>query len=446
MKKHIQFIAIWVMALTPGLLPAQTGEPYDMTINGVKVIVQPSGNDIVVIQTLIKGGVQNYPAAKAGIEDLAVKALTECGTEKDDKNSFKDKLDKVSAYVYGNSNMDYSSFSLNCIKNDLEKVWPLYIDALLTPRFDAKEFARIKQDAITFIRTNESFPDNAINKMAKQTAFAGKNYSKEPQGTVESVTPLTASDTKKYWQSTLTRSRMVIIIVADLEKEAVEKMLTGMLAKIPLGPAFTPKKENYIPAASTINIKQRENATNYVQGITGGPLPGSPDYNAFILAMRIFNTRHYVEIRTRNGLSYAPRAWFSGGNTPYAGISVSTTDPNKYIAIARALIEKLKQEGFTESEVKNEKTGYLTGIYFQKETNEEQANSLASSEVVQGNWKKSIEIKNDITKVGLAQVNETFKKYINNITWVYQGDPKKVDAKMYTQKETPKLPEEKKAF
>jgi hypothetical protein len=31
---------------------------YDMNINDVKVIVQPSGNEIVVVQTIIKGGVQ----------------------------------------------------------------------------------------------------------------------------------------------------------------------------------------------------------------------------------------------------------------------------------------------------------------------------------------------------------------------------------------------------
>ena len=44
---------------------------------------------------------------------------------KDDKNSFKDKLDKVSAQVNGYSDMDYASFSLNCIKSDFETVWPL---------------------------------------------------------------------------------------------------------------------------------------------------------------------------------------------------------------------------------------------------------------------------------------------------------------------------------
>ena len=78
---------------------SQQGKAYDMNIDGVKVIVQPAGNEIVVIQTVIKGGVQNYSAAQAGIENLALRALTECGTMKDDKNSFKDKLDKVSAQM-----------------------------------------------------------------------------------------------------------------------------------------------------------------------------------------------------------------------------------------------------------------------------------------------------------------------------------------------------------
>ena len=173
MKKILQYMVI-ITILIPCLVIAQSGKPYDININGVKVIVQPSGNEIVVIQTIIKGGVQNYAENKAGIENLAVRALTECGTINDDKNSFKDKLDKVSAQVSGWSGMDYASVSMNCIKNDLDKVWPLYTDALRTPRFDEKEFDRIKQDAVTFIRTNESFPDNAIDKMAKETAFKGK--------------------------------------------------------------------------------------------------------------------------------------------------------------------------------------------------------------------------------------------------------------------------------
>lgn len=166
MKRIFQYISIVIATVLPVSLLAQMGEAYEMTVNGVKVIVQPSGNEIVVIKTVIKGGVQNYPAAKAGIESLAITGLTECGTVKDDKNSFKNKLDKVSAQIGGGTDMDYANFNMNCIKSDFEIVWPLYTDALTSPRFDTKEFDRIKQDAINIIRANESNPDVAIDKMA----------------------------------------------------------------------------------------------------------------------------------------------------------------------------------------------------------------------------------------------------------------------------------------
>ena len=133
-----------------------------MTVNGVKVIVQPSGNDIVEIQTVIKGGVQNYPAEKAGIESLAMNALTECGTLKHDKNSFKDQLDKVGAAIYGLCGKDYSVIRMNCIKRDFDNVWALYTEAITIPKFDEKEFARIRQDAVNNLKEQDSQPDAAI--------------------------------------------------------------------------------------------------------------------------------------------------------------------------------------------------------------------------------------------------------------------------------------------
>lgn len=429
-----------------GLLAQKPTEPYDMMVNGVKVIVKPAGNELVVIQTLVKGGVQNYPASKAGIENIAMTALTECGTANDTKNSFKDKLDKVTAQVYGWSSMDYASFNLNCVGSDLAEVWPLYTAALLTPKFDAKEFDRIKQDAINGIRAAESSPDAAIDKLSKQTAFAGKNYAKDPNGTVEIIEKLTPAEVKKYWESVFNKNRIVIVVVGDIEKAKLQEMIGGLTAKLPVGPKFVAQKESYQPTATTFKPVERENATNYVQGIAGAPLPGSPDYNAYNLAMRIFSNRHFIEIRTKNGLSYAPGAWFSGGNTPYANLYVTTTDPDKYIAVARALIDKVKSQGFTEAELKNEKTGYLTGIHYRNETNEAQAGSLASNEVIYGDWKRSIRMNDEIKKVTLEQINAAFKRYMTNITWVYQGDVKKVNPVLFTQKETPPVPAEKKAF
>jgi zinc protease len=367
-------------------------------------------------------------------------ALTECGTMKDDKNAFKDKLDKVSAQVYGNAGMDFSSFTMNCIKSDLDKVWPLYIDALTVPKFDNKEFDRIKQDAVNSIRATESSPDASLDKMAMKNAFNGKNYAKDPQGNVETITKLTAAETKAYLKSVLSKSRMVIVIVGEIEKPMVEKIVTELVAKIPQGKPFIAKKESYIPPANSFKPEKRDNATNYIRGISGAPQPGTPDFNAYILAMNIFSTRHFVEVRSKNGLSYAPGAWFSGGLTPYSNISVTTTEPDKYIEVTRTLIDKIKKEGFTEGELKDQKVGYLTGVYYRQETNDAQANSLATNEVLHNNWRRSIKIKDDIKKVTLQDINRVFGKYMTNITWSYQGDPKKVNPTYYTQKETPKLP------
>lgn len=429
-------MSVCFSGLAPGS-SAQLNKPYEVIIQGVKVIVQPSGNEIVEIKTVIKGGVQNYAAGKDGIESLAMSALTECGTEKDDKNSFKNKLDNVSAQVFGSTGLDYASFSMNCIKGDFETVWPLYVDALTIPKFDPNEFDRIKQDAINNLKSQASDPDYGISKFARQTAFAGKNYAKIPEGSEATVGKLTVAETKSYYKSILTKSRLIIVVVGELDRSDIEKKITSLLTLIPAGKPFIVKKEAYVPAKTTFKAEKKDFATNYIQAVTSAPIPGSPDYNAFILAMRIFSNRQFVEVRTKNGLSYAPYSYFDGGLSPSANIFVSTTEPNKYINVIENLISNTRKEGFREDEVKNMKNTYITSYYSRLETNDAQAASLASNEVLQNNWRRSHTLNEDMKSLTAADLTRVFKKYVNNLTWVYQGDPGKVDSKLYTEKKAP---------
>jgi zinc protease len=439
--KYLLAAALLIISATS--MYAQKGDAYEMTVSGVKVIVQPSGNEIVEIQTIIKGGVQNYPAAKQGIESLAMSALTECGTAKDDKNSFKNKLDKVSAQVYGYAAMDYATVSMNCIKGDFDLVWPLYADAITAPAFDTKEFDRIKQDAINGLRAQESQPDYAIGNLAKQTAFAGKDYAKRPEGTVATLSALTAAETKAYYKTILTKSRLVIVVVGELDKAVLEQKITAMLATVAAGKPFTLKKEMIKPVKNSFTAQKKDLATNYIQAVTGGPTPGSADFNAFVLAMRIFSQRHFLEVRTNNGLSYAPGSWFDGGTSPSANISVSTTEPNKYIGVVKALVDKTKKDGFTEDELRNIKTSYLTGFFYRQETNGAQASSLAANEVLHSNWKRALTISNDMKKVTTADLNTVFNKYITHMVWAYQGNPAKATAALFTGTAKPALPKSK---
>ncbi|HEY9195720.1 MAG TPA: hypothetical protein VIM77_05625, partial [Mucilaginibacter sp.] len=122
---------------------------------------------------------------------------------------------------------------------------------------------------------------------------------------------------------------------------------------------------------------------------------------------------------------------FSVGQTSTARFSVSTTQPDKYIAVFDKLVDKVKTEGFKPEEVANMKVTYLTGFYYKNETNSAQASSIASNEVLFDNWKRSLTLVDDVKKLTTEQVNNAFKTYINNIVWVYQGDPKKVTQVLY---------------
>lgn len=433
-KKLLSVLAFSALYVTAS---AQLSKPYDMMIQGVKVIVQPSGNEIVEIRTVLKGGVQNYSPDKQGIESLAMSALTECGTEKDDKNSFKNKLDKVSAIINGNTGLDYSTVSLNCIKSDFELVWPLYVDALTIPKFDQKEFERIKQDAINILKAQASNPDYGISNFARQTAFAGKDYAKLPEGSESTVSKLTADETKAYYKKLLTKSRMVIVVVGEVDRADLEKKINSFLTGIPAGSPVIIKREAYIPSVQTFKSEKKDFATNYIQAVSGAPLPGSKDYNAFVLAMQIFSDRQFLEVRTNNGLSYAPYSYLAEGISPSSNIFVSTTEPNKYIGVIDKLVNNTKKEGFKESEVKDMKNSYITRYYYKFETNAAQASSLAANEILHNNWRRSLTLNQDIKDLKAADLNKAFNKYMNNVTWVYQGDPRKVDTKLYlSQKQT----------
>lgn len=430
MKKKI--LVLLAAASLYNIKPVHAQAPaYDMMVDGVKVIVQPSGNGIVEIQTLIKGGVANYPETKQGIEKLAMNALTECGTAKHDKNAFKNALDKVSAQVGSGSYKDYSVFRMNCIKSDLNTVWPLYVEALKEPAFDAKEFARMKQDQVSALKDADSRPDVAINNYANKVAFAGRDYAKNPSGTVDILQSITPEEAKNYYKSIFVKSHLAVIVVADLDKSKIETMVRGLLSGVKAGTPYQMKKSFFRVYKNQFASEPRELATNYIVGITSGPMPGTPDYDAFLVGMRIFYDRHFLEVRTNNGLSYAPGAYFNNGSLSYAAFTVSTTKPDDYIKVFEKLVDKLKHEGFTADEVKNMKSTYLTSFYYKLETNYAQASSLVSNEAIHNNWRRSLTLADDVKKLTLTDVNDAFRKYVGNVVWVYQGDTKKVSPLLY---------------
>ena len=63
------------------------------------------------------------------------------------------------------------------------------------------------------------------------------------------------------------------------------------------------------------------------------------------------------------------------------------------------------------------------------------------TKLIHNNWKRAINLNEELKSVTAKDVSAAFNKYLTNFTWVYQGDPVKVNSKLYTQTTvTEKLP------
>ncbi len=398
-------------------------------VDGIKVIWKPTTKDIIHINMYYRGGVFNYPADKAGIENLALAAATECGTKKYPKDAFKDEQDAFGIEIGGSSGYDYGTISLNCISKYFNEGWNLFADAITRPVFEGKEFGLLKEKVISSVKQNESNPDDRINQLSVQHAFIGTPYAINPLGEEKTLSQLRDQDIKNYYYNQLfNKKRMFIVVVGNLSKEELISKIKASFSTIP-SKIYTPASYK-IPvfASNDVASEERKLATNYITGAFYAPNMNAPDYVAYKLAISTLGERLFKEIRTKRNLSYAPAAYSTNRKMPFGMVYVSTTNPKAAVQVMTDELKKVKKEGFTENELRDAKSGFITSNYMKEESTSAIAASLGNAEIV-STWKMVEEMPGKVAKVTLKEVNDSLKP-IKGIKWTYLGDKKLMDEAM----------------
>ena len=223
------------------------------------------------------------------------------------------------------------------------------------------------------------------------------------------------------------------MVIGKIDRNDLIEKVKKMTEKMPEGNFVAPKTKLLSIAQSTIKVEDRKLATNYIRGIMNAPAYGTAETYAMQIAFGILADHLFDEIRTKRSLSYAPSAGYSTNVNPYSNIYVSTTDPKQSVSVMIDELKKLKKEGFSEKEIKDQKSGYLTSYYMGLETNAAQTMGLGMAEV-KGNWKNFNSFIENINKVNPKEVNAVFNKYIQGIRWSYLGDLSKVNSEIFLQK------------
>ncbi|PIW69233.1 MAG: hypothetical protein COW08_08270 [Ignavibacteriales bacterium CG12_big_fil_rev_8_21_14_0_65_30_8] len=423
-QKLILLIFLVVLGIT-GLTFASDTESF--TVNGLKVILKKNtSTNIISANIYLKGGAAVLTPETAGIENFALIVAQEA-TKNYPKDKLNSMLEMMDSKIFSNSNMDYSSLQLTCVKDNFEPSWNIFADVLLNPVFDKADVDVQRAQIISAIKQTVDNADPYLGQLSTDAFYTDHPYSISVSGTIETVSSFTPNQLKSYLANRMKTSEMLLVVVGNTNRADVEKMVQASFWKLPVGNFKNISYPEVNHQAPSIKVVKRDLPTNYIQGSFSSPSFGTKDFYTMRIASSILRDRLFQEVRTNRGLSYAPAAGSATRFSNFGFIYVTAVNPDTTIKVMRAEVEKISSEKVTDSELRNKVNVMITQYYLGNETNASQANILAAFELSGAGYTESAKYTNYMQKVTTDDILNVCKKYMNNLQFVLLGNPKTLD-------------------
>ena len=409
----------------------QAAAVTEFDVNGLKVLVKrrPSA-PTVAAGLFVRGGARNINQKNAGIENLALEAAVEAGT-KFPRAAVRRELSRTGSSLSAAAGKDYSTIFFASTRQNFDRMWDLFADVSINPAFAADDIERVRGQIVAGLREAETSPDSALQALQDRVIYAGHPYENDVTGTLATIGSLTAADLRAYHKNLMQTSRLLLVVVGDVDPNLLKVRIAESFGKLPRGSY----KEQPLPpldfSKATLDVSPRTLQTNYIQGIFAAPSLSNPDYFAMQVASSILRQMVYDEVRVKRQLSYAPGAEVNNFGANTANIYVTAVDANTAVKVMLEQIDDLKNGEVNQDFIDGMAGQFLTNYYLGQETNAAQAGELARYELIGGGWRNAFEFLNRIREVKSADVQSVVRKYMKNIRFVVIGNPQAVDRKVF---------------
>ncbi len=196
-------------------------------------------------------------------------------------------------------------------------------EILLEPRWDAKEFVRIKQETIEMIHRNKANPNAISYDVFNRLVYGNDHIFSQPLiGTAKSVVATTLADLKDYYTRNFSPSNASIAVVGDISQDqalltfkALEEKWAAKKVTFPDYALPEPRAKAGVYFVDVPNAKQSViRIGNLALAYT------DPDYYpAFVMNFKLggsFNSFVNMVLREEKGYTYGARSGFSGTLIP----------------------------------------------------------------------------------------------------------------------------------
>lgn len=396
-------------------------------VAGVQVILRRNpANDVVVANLYLLGGTRQLTPSTAGIEALLL-AASERGTRRFPGSAVRQRTARLGSRISLEASEDWSAISLHAIRSTFDSTWALLADRVVAPSLETAEVEIVREQLLTAARERRTDPDNAARELADSLLYQGHPYAVPTTGSEASLTSIGVSQLRQYHARQFVTSRMLLVVVGNVDRPQVERLVRSTLGTLPRGNyRWTPPPPP--PGGDrAVVLEHRALPTNYLLGYVPGPPATSPDYTALRVATAVLSGRLFTEVRSRRNLSYAVESPFLERASAVAGLYVTTVDPNAVLGIMRNELDALQGDQVEAAGLNRLEQQFITEYYLRNETNDDQANVLARAALYQGDYRAADRFMAELRRVTPADVQRVATTYLTKFRWAFVGDTTKVD-------------------
>jgi zinc protease len=394
-------------------------------VDGLRVILRRNtASDVVAANLYLLGGTQQLTPRTAGTEALLL-ATSERGTRRYSREALHRATARSGSVIRINAAEDWTLFGLRTLRGALDSSWAIFADRLVAPTLDATDVEIVRAQLVTTARQRRDQPDAEVTYLADSLAFTGHPYALAPDGTEESLAATTVEQLRRYHAEQMVTSRMLLVVVGNVDRPTVERLVRGTLGRLPTG-RYRWRPPDPPTSRRAIAIVRRDLPTNYILGYYAGPPASHADYAALRVASAVLSGSLFSEIRSRRNLTYAVDAPFIERAIATGGLYVTTVAPDTTLALMRRELDLLKTELLDRQALQRLVQRFITDYYLRNETNADQATALARAELYEGDYRAATRLVDRLRDVTPEDVRRVAQRYMRDFQFAYLGDPNRV--------------------
>jgi zinc protease len=360
-----------VFLTLPAILPARA----EVKIQEVKSdkgvtawLVEDPSVPIISIKFAFRGGSSQDPAGKEGLVNL-MSGLFDEGAGDLDSDAFQVKLDDAGAEMSFDAGRDAFYGSMRMLADQKDEALDLLRLAIEAPRFDQEPIDRIRAQVVAGIRANASDPETIAQQKWLQALYGGHPYSRQDQGTEQSLATITADDLKTMHRKLFARDDLVVGVVGAIDPDTLKKELDKLFGDLPEKAELTPVADVELKLGQEIDVAYDLPQTT-LQFAYPGLARDNPEYFAaylmnYVLGGGTFTSRLFEEVREKRGLAYSVTSGlvnYDHANALVISTATRADRAGETVAVIREVVKRLASQGATAEELEAAKK-YVLGAY-----------------------------------------------------------------------------------